>query len=107
MMVLEATNVPWDIDEAVRHRLDLASIAENTAGYLGADITNVCRDASLRALRRRTESLTLEEIWNLSRDAMHMPTTMENFEMAFKISKSVSAADIERYKKWIVEFGSC
>lgn len=138
MMVLEATNVPWDIDEAVRHRLEkriyiplpsakgreellrislreleladgvnLASIAENTAGYLGADITNVCRDASLRALRRRTESLTLEEIWNLSRDAMHMPTTMENFEMAFKISKSVSAADIERYKKWIVEFGSC
>ena len=22
MMVLEATNVPWDVDEAVRHRLE-------------------------------------------------------------------------------------
>ena len=56
---------------------------------------------------RLIEGLTPEEIQNLSREEMHMPTTMENFEMAFKISKSVSAADIERYKKWIVEFGSC
>lgn len=60
------------------------------------------------AMRRRIEGLTPEEIRNLSKEEMHMPTTMEDFEMALKkVSKSVSAADIERYEKWIFEFGSC
>ncbi|XP_069463774.1 katanin p60 ATPase-containing subunit A1 isoform X2 [Ambystoma mexicanum] len=139
VMVLAATNFPWDIDEALRRRLekriyiplpsakgreellrislrelelandvDLENIAENMDGYSGADITNVCRDASLMAMRRRIEGLTPEEIRNLSRDDMHMPTTMEDFEMALKkVSKSVSAPDIEKYEKWIDEFGSC
>ncbi|XP_051470824.1 katanin p60 ATPase-containing subunit A1 isoform X4 [Apus apus] len=139
VMVLAATNFPWDIDEALRRRLekriyiplpsakgreellrinlreleladdvDLANIAEKMEGYSGADITNVCRDASLMAMRRRIEGLTPEEIRNLSRDDMHMPTTMEDFEIALKkVSKSVSAADIEKYEKWIAEFGSC
>lgn len=67
-----------------------------------------CRDASLMAMRRRIEGLTPEEIRNLSKDEMHMPTTMEDFESALKkVSKSVSAADLEKYEKWIEEFGSC
>lgn len=66
------------------------------------------RDASLMAMRRRIEGLTPEEIRNISRDEMHMPTTMEDFESALrKVSKSVSAADLEKYEKWIEEFGSC
>uniref|UniRef100_W5NK59 Katanin p60 ATPase-containing subunit A1 n=1 Tax=Lepisosteus oculatus TaxID=7918 RepID=W5NK59_LEPOC len=139
VMVLAATNFPWDIDEALRRRLekriyiplpsakgreellkislkelelandvDMAKIAEQMEGYSGADITNVCRDASLMAMRRLIEGLTPEEIRNISRDEMHMPTTMEDFETALKkVSKSVSAADLEKYEKWIAEFGSC
>ncbi|XP_053315938.1 katanin p60 ATPase-containing subunit A1 isoform X2 [Spea bombifrons] len=139
VMVLAATNFPWDIDEALRRRLEkriyiplpsakgrgellrislkelelaedveIDTIAENMDGYSGADITNVCRDASLMAMRRRIEGLTPEEIKNLSKDDMHMPTTMGDFEMALKkVSKSVSASDIEKYEKWIEEFGSC
>uniref|UniRef100_A0A8C6P3I7 Katanin p60 (ATPase containing) subunit A 1 n=1 Tax=Nothobranchius furzeri TaxID=105023 RepID=A0A8C6P3I7_NOTFU len=139
VMVLAATNFPWDIDEALRRRLekriyiplpsikgrvellrinlkelelasdvDLDKIAEQLEGYSGADITNVCRDASLMAMRRRIEGLSPEEIRNISRDEMHMPTTMEDFESALKkVSKSVSAADLEKYEKWIEEFGSC
>lgn len=131
VMVLAATNFPWDIDEALRRRLekriyiplpstkgrvellrinlkelelaadvDLDKIAEQMEGYSGADITNVCRDASLMAMRRRIEGLTPEEIRNISRDEMHMPTTMEDFESALrKVSKSVSAADLEKYEK--------
>ncbi|XP_069091381.1 katanin p60 ATPase-containing subunit A1 [Pleurodeles waltl] len=138
VMVLAATNFPWDIDEALRRRLekriyiplpsakgreellrislreleladgvDLEFIAENMQGYSGADITNVCRDASLMAMRRRIEGLTPEEIRNLSRDDMRMPTTMDDFEVALrKVSKSVSALDIEKYERWIDEFGS-
>uniref|UniRef100_A0A3P9IUD3 Katanin p60 ATPase-containing subunit A1 n=1 Tax=Oryzias latipes TaxID=8090 RepID=A0A3P9IUD3_ORYLA len=139
VMVLAATNFPWDIDEALRRRLEkriyiplpsttgrvellrinlrelelasnvvLDKIAEQMDGYSGADITNVCRDASLMAMRRRIEGLTPDEIRNLSRDEMHMPTTMEDFESALKkVSKSVSASDLEKYEKWIEEFGSC
>uniref|UniRef100_A0A8B9KKK1 Katanin p60 ATPase-containing subunit A1 n=1 Tax=Astyanax mexicanus TaxID=7994 RepID=A0A8B9KKK1_ASTMX len=139
VMVLAATNFPWDIDEALRRRLekriyiplpsakgrvdllkinlkelelandvDMDKIAEQMEGYSGADITNVCRDASLMAMRRRIEGLTPEEIRNISREEMHMPTTMEDFETALKkVSKSVSAADLEKYEKWIAEFGSC
>lgn len=60
------------------------------------------------AMRRRIEGLTPEEIRNISGDEMHMPTTMEDFESALKkVSKSVSAADLEKYEKWIEEFGSC
>ncbi|XP_041722006.1 katanin p60 ATPase-containing subunit A1 isoform X2 [Coregonus clupeaformis] len=139
VMVLAATNFPWDIDEALRRRLekriyiplpsakgrvellkinlkelelandvDMAKIAEQMEGYSGADITNVCRDASLMAMRRRIVGLTPEEIRNISRDEMHMPTTMEDFESSLKkVSKSVSASDLEKYEKWIEEFGSC
>lgn len=72
------------------------------------DLPPCGRDASLMAMRRRIEGLTPEEIRNISRDEMHMPTTMEDFETALKkVSKSVSAADLEKYEKWITEFGSC
>ncbi|TSL47561.1 Katanin p60 ATPase-containing subunit A1 [Bagarius yarrelli] len=88
--------------------VELEKIAEQMDGYSGADITIVCRDASLMAMRRRIEGLTPEEIRNIPRDEMHLPTTMEDFEAALKkVSKSVSAADLEKYEKWIAEFGSC
>ncbi|XP_078069466.1 katanin p60 ATPase-containing subunit A1-like isoform X1 [Mustelus asterias] len=138
VMVLAATNFPWDIDEALRRRLekriyiplpsatgreellrinlrelevaddvDVKKIAEQMNGYSGADITNVCRDASMMAMRRRIQGLTPEEIRNISRDELQMPTTMEDFGMALKkVSKSVSAADLEKYENWIAEFGS-
>uniref|UniRef100_UPI00398E3B3C katanin p60 ATPase-containing subunit A1-like isoform X2 n=1 Tax=Pristiophorus japonicus TaxID=55135 RepID=UPI00398E3B3C len=138
VMVLAATNFPWDIDEALRRRLekriyiplpsatgreellrinlrelevaddvDVKKIAEQMEGYSGADITNVCRDASMMAMRRRIQGLTPEEIRNISRDELQMPTTMEDFGMALKkVSKSVSASDLEKYEKWIAEFGS-
>ncbi|KAF3843355.1 hypothetical protein F7725_002204 [Dissostichus mawsoni] len=138
VMVLAATNFPWDIDEALRRRLekriyislptavgrvellkinlrevdvtddvDLDLIAEKIEGYSGADITNVCRDASMMAMRRRIQGLTPEEIRALSKDELQMPVTMEDFTLTLKkISKSVSAADLEKYVTWMSEFGS-
>ncbi|XP_037842784.1 katanin p60 ATPase-containing subunit A-like 1 isoform X2 [Chlorocebus sabaeus] len=138
VMVLAATNFPWDIDEALRRRLEkriyiplptakgraellkinlreveldpdiqLEDIAEKIEGYSGADITNVCRDASLMAMRRRINGLGPEEIRALSKEELQMPVTKGDFELALKkIAKSVSAADLEKYEKWMVEFGS-
>lgn len=138
VMVLAATNFPWDIDEALRRRLekriyiplptangraellkinlreveldpdiDLNNIAEKIDGYSGADITNVCRDASMMAMRRRIQGLTPEEIRALSKDELQMPVTMMDFDHSLKkVSKSVSALDLEKYEKWMAEFGS-
>ncbi|XP_028292237.1 katanin p60 ATPase-containing subunit A-like 1 isoform X1 [Gouania willdenowi] len=138
VMVLAATNFPWDIDEALRRRLekriyislptaagrvellkinlkevevaddvDLDLIAEKIDGFSGADITNVCRDASMMAMRRRIDGLTPEEIRALSKEELQMPVTMEDFNLTLKkISKSVSVADLEKYEAWMSEFGS-
>ena len=138
VIVLAATNYPWDIDEALRRRLEkriyiplpdengrklllqvnlksvklaenvqLDEIAKFTEGYSGADITNVCRDASMMAMRRLIEGKKPEEIKNLAKEELELPSTMEDFTMALKkCSKSVSMVDIEKYEKWMAEFGS-
>lgn len=138
VMVLAATNFPWDIDEALRRRLEkriyiplpsqtgretllnislrevekscdlnLVQIAENLEGYSGSDITNVCRDACMMAMRRRITGLTSEEIKNLSKDELELPVTMDDFKDALKrVNKSVSTDDLRRYEKWMQEFGS-
>jgi len=76
-------------------------------GYSGADITNVCRDASMMAMRRRIHGLTPTEIKNLSKEELESPTTKEDFDLALsRISSSVSSSDIQKYEKWMEEFGS-
>lgn len=138
VMVLAATNFPWDIDEALRRRLekriyiplpndegreallkinlrdvkvapdvDLKNIAKKLDGYSGADITTVCRDASMMIMRRRIAGLTPEEIRNLPKQEFDLPVTLKDFEDAIsKCNKSVSKEDLEKYEKWINEFGS-
>ena len=138
VMVLAATNFPWDIDEALKRRLEkriyiplpesegreallkinlkdvelaedvnLKMIAEKLEGYSGADITNVCRDAALMAMRRRIAGLAPNEIRKLSKEELHLPTTGSDFvESTKKVSKSVSQQDLEKYEKWMKDFGA-
>jgi len=138
VMVLAATNFPWDIDEALRRRLekriyiplptlegreallainlkevkvvedlDLKSVARRLDGYSGADITNVCRDASMMSMRRKIAGLKPMEIRNLNQDELDMPVSKQDFmEAVQKCNKSVSKEDLEKYEKWMEEFGS-
>jgi len=138
VMVLAATNFPWDIDEALRRRLEkriyiplptldgreallkinlrevktqdnleLKSIARKLDGYSGADITNVCRDASMMSMRKKIAGLKPSEIKNLGREDLDLPVTKEDFlEALNKCNKSVSKEDLEKYEKWMEEFGS-
>ncbi|CAL4059360.1 unnamed protein product [Meganyctiphanes norvegica] len=138
VMVLAATNFPWDIDEALRRRLekriyiplpneegreallkinlrevqtdpsvDLTEIASILDGYSGADITNVCRDASMMSMRRKIAGLRPDEIRALPKEELDLPVTQEDFrEAILKCNKSVSQDDLKKYEQWMQEFGS-
>ncbi|XP_011185631.2 katanin p60 ATPase-containing subunit A-like 1 isoform X1 [Zeugodacus cucurbitae] len=138
VMVLAATNFPWDIDEALRRRLEkriyiplptdegreallkinlrevkvdesvnLSEIAKKLEGYSGADITNVCRDASMMSMRRKIAGLTPEQIRQLATEEVDLPVSNQDFTEAMsRCNKSVSKADLEKYEKWMNEFGS-
>ena len=76
-------------------------------GYSGADITNVCRDASMMSMRRKIAGLKPSEIKNLDKTELDLPVTRQDFMDAIsKCNKSVSKEDLEKYEKWMVEFGS-
>ena len=65
------------------------------------------RDASMMAMRRLIEGKTPDEIKNLAKEQLELPTTNEDFHTALKkCSKSVSASDLEKYVTWMNEFGS-
>ncbi|XP_039289494.1 katanin p60 ATPase-containing subunit A-like 1 isoform X2 [Nilaparvata lugens] len=138
VMVLAATNFPWDIDEALRRRLekriyiplpnsagreallkinlrevqleasvDLRDIATRLKGYSGADITNVCRDASMMSMRRKIAGLKPEQIKQLAKEELDLPVSTQDFTEALaKCNKSVSKEDLDKYERWMREFGS-
>ncbi|KAJ8956693.1 hypothetical protein NQ318_014048 [Aromia moschata] len=123
VMVLAATNFPWDIDEALRRRLEkriyipLPTLDGREAllkinlrelnGFSGADITNVCRDASMMSMRRKICGLRPDQIKQLPKEELDLPVTMRDFEEALvKNNKSVSKEDLDKYDKWMNEFGS-
>jgi len=65
------------------------------------------RDAAMMSMRRRITGMKPEEIRNIPRQELLSPTSMEDFDQAIKnVSKTVSAADLEKYEKWMAEFGS-
>ncbi|XP_014212433.1 katanin p60 ATPase-containing subunit A-like 1 isoform X2 [Copidosoma floridanum] len=138
VMVLAATNFPWDIDEALRRRLEkriyiplpnlegreallkinlrevkidesvnLTEIAKKLEGYSGADITNVCRDASMMSMRRKIAGLRPDQIRQLPKEELDLPVSAADFDEALeRCNKSVSQEDLDKYEKWMNEFGS-
>ena len=149
VIVIAATNYPWDIDEALRRRLekriyiplpdqearralldinlkevrlnddvDLDKVALLADGYSGADVTSLCRDASMMSMRRLMEDPELRKMIHEKglaelrersdlKEKLNTPTTMTDFENALKrCSKSVSRDDLVKYEKWMTEYGS-
>jgi SpoVK/Ycf46/Vps4 family AAA+-type ATPase len=68
------------------------------------------RDAAMMQMRRITENLSMTEIQNIAqnlKEQLQLPTKMEDFTNAIsKISSSVSKEMLEKYDKWMKDFGS-
>ncbi|XP_035468041.2 katanin p60 ATPase-containing subunit A-like 1 [Scophthalmus maximus] len=137
VMVLAATNCPWDIDQALLLRLEkriyiplptavgrralldiqlrevtlaadmnLDVVVEKTEGYSGADVSSVCREASVRAMSLLTRGLSIAQIEALSINYLQRPVTMEDFTFALQsVCKSVTSFELKRYEFWMAEFG--
>ncbi|RYG63547.1 AAA family ATPase, partial [archaeon] len=147
VIVLAATNTPWDLDEALRRRLekrvyiplpdqgsraelfrlnmrevatssdvDYEELAAKTAGYSGADVANVCRDASMMSVRRLMEQARKQGLSKAAMQAMlkeqresfaTCAISRDDFLLAIsKVNKSVSDTDLGRFQEWMDEFGS-
>ncbi|KAJ8326861.1 Katanin p60 ATPase-containing subunit A1 [Batrachochytrium dendrobatidis] len=87
--------------------VDLEDLAKKIDGYSGADITNICRDASMMSMRKRIRGLTPDQIKIIPKDELESPATKEDFETAVsRIQSSVSQSDLKQYENWMKEFGS-
>ena len=96
----------------VDQNINYDKLVKLTDGYSGADICNVCREASFMPMRRellanrgrRVEDLVNDQDF---RTKIRAPIVMNDFEKAISnISKSVSQKDLEVYDKWTKEFSS-
>ena len=100
-----------DLDEDVGWE----ELAAGTAGYSGADIANVCRDASMMSVRRimeqaRKQGLTRDQMQAMLKEqkqALNTAVSAADFRMAVsKVNRSMSDNDLVRYSDWMQEFGS-
>ena len=139
VLVLATSNCPWDVDEAMRRRLEkriyiplpdfearkrmfeiylsgavrtdadinLADLATDTAGFSGADVKLLCRDASMQPVRRLVADKTPDEIRAL-KDAGKLDEVLVSREdFAESLSRtSPSVCDVERYEQWRDAFAS-
>jgi hypothetical protein len=66
-----------------------------------------CRDASMMSMRRKIAGLRPDQIKQLPKEELDLPVTVQDFEEALaKCNKSVSKEDLDKYEKWMHEFGS-
>jgi katanin p60 ATPase-containing subunit A1 len=61
----------------------------------------------MMAMRKRIAGLSPEEIRNIPKEELELPVSASDLQEALdKVSRSVSAEDIKKYKEWMDEFGS-
>lgn len=61
----------------------------------------------MMSMRRKIAGLKPEQIKQLAREELDLPVSAQDFKDAInKCNKSVSKADLDKYVKWMAEFGS-
>ena len=104
-------------DVEMSEDVDLDELAEKCSGYSGADVANVCRDASMMSVRRimeqaRKQGLSRDQMQAMLKEqkltgALNTAVTRADFLTALsKVNRSVSDNDLTKYSDWMAEFGS-
>jgi len=84
--------------------VDIDQLAEETEGYVGADIEAVCREASMAATREFIQSVTPEEVDD---SVGNVRVTMAHFERTLEeVQASVDEELRERYEEIEEGFGT-
>jgi katanin p60 ATPase-containing subunit A1 len=88
--------------------IDFNELARLTAGYSGADLKSLCREAALLPVRSVINKLAPAEIRALNgSSALEFEVCQKEFLQAIeKIPPSVSQAETEKYILWQKEFGT-
>ncbi|XP_011601816.1 spastin isoform X1 [Takifugu rubripes] len=80
---------------------ELSSLAKNTSGYSGSDLTSLAKDAALGPIRE----MGPEQVRNMSASEMRN-IQMKDFEHSLKrIRPSVSPVTLTLYARWNKDFG--
>ncbi|KAI9010618.1 P-loop containing nucleoside triphosphate hydrolase protein [Hyaloraphidium curvatum] len=136
VVLLAATNFPWEIDEAMRRRLEKRIYipppdreARLELFKAALDGVQLASDADLGVLADRTEGYSGSDVANICRDASMAPmrrllrsrtakelaaqgppedpVAMADFESALeRVHPSLGAEEVARYRKWGEEYGS-
>ena len=97
--------------------VDLAEIAQLLDGYSGADITLVCRDASMASMRRGMRGMhnlgsgmkgasLRRVISEKCAEISHSVTRADFLATLKRVQSSVGGSDLSRYAKWMETFGA-
>lgn len=90
---------------SVRHNLspeDVRKIAERSAGYSGADMTNLCKEASMEPIR----SIPFSQLEDIGMEEVRHITSGDFDEALINVRPSVSQSDLNIYIEWDRTYGS-
>lgn len=90
---------------SVRHNLieeDIVRIAEKSAGYSGADMTNLCKEASMEPIR----SIPFEQLTDIKMEDVRHITNYDFEQALINVRPSVAQSDLNIYIEWDRSYGS-
>ncbi|XP_050452752.1 fidgetin-like protein 1 [Cataglyphis hispanica] len=90
---------------SVRHNLneaDIVRIAEKSSGYSGADMTNLCKEASMEPIR----SIPFNQLGDIKMEEVRHITSCDFEQALINVRPSVSQSDLNIYIEWDRTYGS-